>query len=117
LLAEASEEDDVECLGIFSGTATRLSASIENPVPNMGWCPTRSLGEHHLLRGIDDGTHFYYVHSYALPVAASSVATASHDRDFTAVACRDNFAAAQFHPERSSAAGLQLLRNFLEWRP
>ena len=68
LLAEASEEDDAECLGVFSGIARKLSASPETPVPNMGWCPTSALRQHPLLHGIGDGSYFYFVHSYALPV-------------------------------------------------
>ena len=54
---------------------------------------------------------------HALPVADSTLATAQHAGPFSAVIGRDNFVAAQFHPERSSAAGARLLRNFLEWRP
>jgi glutamine amidotransferase len=112
LLAQASEEDGAECLGVIPGTARMLSASPETPVPNMGWCPT-SINDHPLLDGIDDGSYFYFVHSYALPVADYSVATATHTDDFTAAFAFNNFYATQFHPERSSAAGARLLANFL----
>jgi len=114
LLAEASEEDDVECLGILPGVAARLPVAPEFPVPNMGWCRTRQVAAHPVLEGIDDGTHFYFVHSYALPVSSYTIATAEHAQAFSAVVCRENFVAAQFHPERSSAAGARLLRNFVE---
>lgn len=114
LLAEASEENNAECLGIFPGTAQKLSASPDTPVPNMGWSPTSAIQEHPLLNGIDAGSYFYFVHSYALPVADYSVATATHADDFTAVVAYNNFYATQFHPERSSAAGAKLLANFLE---
>jgi len=113
LLAEASEEDDVTCLGVIPGTAMRLSASAETPVPNMGWCPTSLARQNVLLDGIDDGSYFYFVHSYALPVADYSLATAKHTDEFTAVLQKDNFYATQFHPERSSTAGAKLLANFL----
>jgi glutamine amidotransferase len=65
------------------------------------------------MDGIADGSHFYFVHSYALPVADYSVAEAEHAMRLTAVAVSGNFVAAQFHPERSSAAGARFLRNFL----
>jgi glutamine amidotransferase len=90
LLADASEEEDVDCLGIIPGTDT--------PV----------------LEGIRDGSYFYFVHSYALPVSEFTLATARHADEFSAVIGRKNFVAAQFHPERSSADGARLLRNFLE---
>ncbi len=114
LLAEASEEDDVECLGILPGIATRLPVAPEFPVPNMGWCRTLQVASHPVLRGIEDGAHFYFVHSYALPVSSYTIATAQHTQAFSAVVGRDNFVAAQFHPERSSAAGARLLQNFVE---
>ena len=117
LLAEASEEDDAECLGLISGIAEKLSASPDTPVPNMGWCPASFARQHPLLAGIDDGSYFYFVHSYALPVADYSLAIASHTGNFTAVLTYNNFYGTQFHPERSSAAGAQLLANFLELQP
>jgi glutamine amidotransferase len=113
LLAEASEEEDVECLGIFPGVATRLQADAGLPVPNMGWCPVTSNSPHALFDGIDEDSYFYFVHSYALPVSDSTLATAKHQAEFSAVCGRDNFLATQFHPERSSRDGARLLKNFL----
>jgi len=112
LLAEASEEDDVECLGLIPATVQKLPASSECPVPNMGWCRTTHGGNQPLLEGIDNGEYFYYLHSYALPVGDYTLATARHSGEFSAVVRYRNFFAAQFHPERSSAAGARLLRNF-----
>lgn len=112
LLCEASEEEDTECLGILPGVASKLPPSIECPVPNMGWCKT-STTQHSVLRDIADGTYFYYVHSYALPVTEYTIATATHSAPFAAAVAKDNFVAAQFHPERSSSAGSRLLANFL----
>ena len=114
LLFDGSEEEDVECLGIIPGTAMKLAVAENFPVPNMGWCPTRLTASHPLLAGLADGSYFYYVHSYALPVASSTLATASHSTEFTAIAGKNNFVAAQFHPERSSSNGARLLGNFLE---
>ena len=114
LLCDASEEEDVECLGIVPGVAKRLSVADGCPVPNMGWCATTSAAPHPLLDGIDDGSYFYYVHSYAVPVAENTLATARHTTEFSAVIGKNNFVAAQFHPERSSKAGARLLQNFLD---
>jgi glutamine amidotransferase len=114
LLLEGSEEENVECLGIVPGTAARLPSTPTWPVPNMGWCATHKTSDHVLLDNIADGSFFYYLHSYALPVSEYTLATAEHAQPFSAVISRDNFVAAQFHPERSSNAGAQLLRNFLD---
>ena len=113
LLVEASEEEDVECLGIIPGVARKLDGGVTCPVPNMGWCATRPISEHAVLDGIDDGAYFYYVHSYAVPVANYTLATAEHASTFSAVVVKNNFVAAQFHPERSSVAGSRILSNFL----
>lgn len=113
LLLEGSEEENVDCLGIVPGIAARLPSTPECPVPNMGWCATRQVRTHPLMQDIADNSHFYYLHSYALPVTDCTVAAADHAAPFSAVIARDNFVASQFHPERSSAAGAQLLRNFL----
>ena len=114
LLCDASEEEDVECLGIVPGVAKRLSVADDYPVPNMGWCATTTSSPHPLLDGIEDGSYFYYVHSYAVPVSENTLATARHTGEFSAVIGKENFVAAQFHPERSSKAGARLLQNFLD---
>lgn len=117
LLCDYSEEDDVECLGVIPGTVRKLPASHDNPVPNMGWCATSKISAHPVLRGIEDGSYFYYLHSYALPVSDTTLATATHSEVFSAIIGQNNFAAVQFHPERSSVVGEQLLRNFVELEP
>ena len=113
LLAEASDEEDVECLGILPGVATRLPVETGFPVPNMGWCSVKTTTPNELFDEIDDGSYFYFVHSYALPVSECTLATARHKESFSAVCGRDNFLATQFHPERSSADGARLMQNFL----
>jgi glutamine amidotransferase len=114
LLCESSEEDAASCLGILSADASKLVASAENPVPNMGWCPIELNSNHALLDGIESGEYFYFLHSYAVPPGDFTIATAMHDAKFTAVLAQRNFYATQFHPERSSAAGSRLLHNFLK---
>jgi glutamine amidotransferase len=113
LLSEGSEEEDVECLGVLRGIAGRLRGSTGMAVPNMGWCATTTVAPHPILGGIESGEYFYFLHSYALPPSLESVATAMHADAFTAIVCKENFIGAQFHPERSSAAGARLLRNFV----
>ncbi len=114
LMCDASEEEDVDCLGLVPGTVRRLAATPDCPVPNMGWCSTTLTGADPLFDGVDDRSYFYYLHSYALPVGSQTIATAEHHRPFSAVIRHNNFVAAQFHPERSSAAGARVLKNFLE---
>ncbi|MEX0977123.1 MAG: imidazole glycerol phosphate synthase subunit HisH [Woeseia sp.] len=113
LLADHSQEDDAPCLGILAGTAKKMRGSPAMPVPNMGWCRVTQRKPHPLLNGIDDGSHFYFIHSYALPVTDYSIAETRHTRSLTAIAASGNFFAAQFHPERSSATGARFLANFL----
>lgn len=114
LLAERSAEHDTECLGILPGTAGLLPAVPGHPVPNMGWCEIQRQQDHPLLDGIDDGSWFYFVHSYALPPGTPCIATARHAEEFGAIAAHDNFYAAQCHPERSAHSGARLLQNFLK---
>ncbi len=116
LLASGSAEEDIECIGIFPGRAQKLPVGPDTPVPNMGWCQTSATKNNPLLAGIRNGSWFYYVHSYALPVDDLTVASATHRSAFAAIMARDNFYATQFHPERSSAAGAKLLNNFLGLR-
>lgn len=116
LLAQASAEEDVDCLGVIPGVAARLPGSPEFPVPNMGWCPIQKTADDPLLKGLDNGSYFYFVHSYALPVSPITLASAEHVHRFAAIVRQDNFLAAQCHPERSSAAGARLLQNFLDWQ-
>lgn len=114
LLCDGSEEEDVECLGIIPGIAGKLPVTDNFPVPNMGWCATTLRSEDSALKGIEDGSFFYYLHSYALPVSRYTIATADHSDAFSSMIRHKNFIGAQFHPERSSNSGARLLSNFLK---
>ena len=83
----------------------------------MGWCQLEYRNTHALLRGIDSGTWFYFVHSYrAVPKRREHVlATTDYIDRFASAIARDNIVAFQFHPEKSQRAGLQLLANFVQW--
>jgi glutamine amidotransferase len=80
----------------------------------VGWNTVRTRGEARSLRGIRDESFFYFTHSYRAPVSDATVGTTEHGGEFTAVVERGNAFGVQFHPEKSGAAGLQLLRNFCE---
>lgn len=83
----------------------------------MGWSQVHQQGEHALWKGIPQDSRFYFVHSYYVHSADRSLLAASTDYgvEIDAALHRDNVFAVQFHPEKSSDAGLQLLKNFLEW--
>ena len=114
LLFEESEEDGgVQTLGLIPGRVARLPDSPGVTVPHMGW-NTILTGRHApLLDGIEPEARFYFVHSYAGPVNAFTVASCDHGAPFAAVVQRANFSGVQFHPERSGPAGARLLLNFV----
>jgi len=115
LLFEESEEDGgVQTLGLIPGRVARLPDSPGITVPHMGWNNLGIKSDSPLLRGFDATTRFYFVHSFAGPVNKFTLASCEHGRSFAAVVQRGNFSGVQFHPERSGAAGAQLLKNFLE---
>jgi glutamine amidotransferase len=113
LLYESSEEGDVDCLGLLPGRIVRMPSGPGVRVPHMGWNQLQPSQPTGLLDGIDAGAHAYFVHSYAAPLGAATLASSDHGGGFTAVAGRGNCYGAQFHPERSSAVGQRLLANFL----
>lgn len=112
LLFARSEEGDVDGLGIIPGTVRRLSVPDTLRLPHMGWNQLRWQQDDPLAEGLSDRDWFYFVHSYAAPIDCA-VATAAHGQTFAAVVRRGNFAACQFHPEKSAAAGAKLLANFI----
>jgi glutamine amidotransferase len=116
LLFESSEEDGgVPCLGILPGRVVRIRPADRTvKVPHMGWNAVDFSAGEPLARGLPD-RHFYFVHSYvAVPGAGVEVvASADHGGRFCAGVRRGNLVAFQFHPEKSGAAGLALLRTFL----
>lgn len=117
LLFEASDEGDVACLGLLPGRVRKLAGGAGLRVPHMGWNTLEQVAPSPLLAGIDAGERAYFVHGYAAPVTADCIAACSHGERFAAVVARGRVAGAQFHPERSSAAGARLLANFLQWNP
>ncbi len=125
VLFEHSAEGNTACLGLFDGDVQRFDQDMRDAagerlkVPHMGWNNVRQMGEHPLWDGIADGERFYFVHSYfVVPQDRAIVAgEADYPAPFTCAVARDNRFAVQFHPEKSAAAGLHLLSNFVTWQP
>ena len=108
------EHGEFEGLGILPGKVVKFEIPAEYKVPHMGWNQIEIRQNAPLLDGIDDGSHFYFVHSYYVHPADDGcvAATASYPDPFCAMVWRDNLFATQFHPEKSQRDGLQLLKNF-----
>ncbi|MBI2994626.1 MAG: imidazole glycerol phosphate synthase subunit HisH [Gammaproteobacteria bacterium] len=125
-LMESSEEDGgTACLGLVPGGVVRFPADSRDPagkrckVPHMGWNQVARRQAHALWKDIDTDARFYFVHSYFVtPRRGEDVAAVTgHGIEFVSALARENVFAVQFHPEKSQRAGLQLLRNFVAWRP
>lgn len=123
-LMEHSEENrGVDCLGLFPGRVKFFGKDLTGAagerlkVPHMGWNQLHQTVDHPLWRGIAQDSRFYFVHSYYIHTKdpALVAGTAAYGVDIHAALYRDNVFAVQCHPEKSSAAGLQLLSNFLSW--
>ncbi|MCA9119857.1 MAG: imidazole glycerol phosphate synthase subunit HisH [Planctomycetaceae bacterium] len=117
LLFDVSYEDgEYEGLGIVSGEVVRFNVPPEFKVPHMGWNQAKIVRRAPILEGIGEGSHFYFVHSYyVVPQDRALVAIeAAYPDPFCAMLWRDNLFATQFHPEKSQADGLRLLKNFAE---
>jgi len=127
MLFTASEENNTPCLNVFAGQVRRfagpaLTSANNAPrlkIPHIGWNRVYQRSAHQLWTGIPDGAHFYFVHSYyADPADPALIAAHSHyGLPFACAVAAENIFAVQFHPEKSAAHGLQLLRNFANWRP
>ena len=116
VLFEGSEESPgIEGLGVLPGMVVRFEVG-DLKVPHMGWNQLDVAREHPLFEGLD-GEAFYFVHSYYPDPAERGdvLGTAEYGARFCAAAGRENLAAVQFHPEKSSRAGLELYENFLRW--
>jgi glutamine amidotransferase len=109
-------------LAILRGNCRRLSGfgegsgAAESPlkIPHVGWNSLAFTRPSAILDGVADGTQVYFTHSYAAPVTAATVATTTHGETFASIVERGNVFGVQFHPEKSSAAGVRILRNFVQ---
>ena len=115
LLFETLEEggETVEGLGLVDGAITELDTG-DLPAPHMGWNTLSPLKDDPLLKGVKDGDFAYFVHSFAAAVSDATIATAEYGAPFSAIVRQGNVWGCQFHPERSSKTGAQILQNFLD---
>ncbi len=124
MLFEHSEEGDTKGLGLLPGRVRRFppermrdESGHKLKVPHMGWNQVFQNRPHAMWNGIEDGSRFYFVHSYYVEVADPELVagTTLYPFGFTSAVTRNNIFAVQFHPEKSQAAGLKLLSNFVSW--
>jgi len=112
VLFKESDEDPEEGLAIVPGRSRKLPSSVK--VPHMGWNTVDWTGTHPYVDGIPDGTRFYFVHSFAPDVVeGTTIGVTDHGRLFSSVVAQGNVFATQFHPEKSSDAGLQIYESFV----
>ncbi len=104
-------------LGIFRGEVRRFELPTEFKVPHMGWNQIDVCHDSPLLKGVASKSYVYFVHSYYVQPKHSDVVslTANHGHEFCAAAASNNVFATQFHPEKSQAVGLQIIKNFSQW--
>lgn len=113
-LFEGSDEaPGVDGLGLLPGRCTRIRAERPLKVPHVGWNALEIGRRSTILDGVANGAYVYFTHSFAAPVTAECSAATRHGETFAAVVQRDHVAGVQFHPEKSGAAGLTILANFV----
>ena len=116
LFERSGEAPRVEGLGILKGEILRIPDSEGLKIPHMGWNSLHLENDGRLFRGISEGAYVYFVHSYYLKAADESIvkASAEYSTHIHASVEKDNVFACQFHPEKSSDVGIQILRNFVK---
>jgi glutamine amidotransferase len=112
LFGGSTEAPNVRGFGAFDGTCERFSAS-DLKVPHVGWNSLEIREGSRLFAGVAEKSFVYFTHSYCAPVVESTVAVAEYGQPFTAAVERGNVMGVQFHPEKSAAAGRQVLENFV----
>lgn len=115
ILFDRSTERATDCLGIISGAIEHFSVSAPNiKVPQIGWNQVEVVQENPLFTSIRSGEYFYFVHSYRASLVPETIGQTEYGKPFTSAVRKNNFYGVQFHPEKSSRAGLQMLKNFIE---
>lgn len=120
MASKSLEYGETDGLGWIGGSVTALEPSDASlKIPHMGWNEIQLQSDHVLLDGLQNGDHIYFVHSYHVVTDNSdhTLATVDYGGEVTAVIGRDNMIGTQFHPEKSQKAGLQMISNFLTWKP
>ena len=113
MLASSEEAPDVHGLALWPGECSRFPAGVKSP--HVGWNDLRIRSNaSRLLRGVDSGAFVYFTHSYRVPLLQATAAECEYGGGFSAVVEQDNLFGVQFHPEKSGAVGLTILRNFCD---
>lgn len=112
LMCSSSEENDTECLGIFTEKVVRFSGDSGLKVPQIGWNNIFNLRSP-LFEGVHENDFVYFVHSYYVPDNKHAIATTNYTLDYCTGIHLNNFYAVQFHPEKSGDAGQKILENFV----
>ena len=113
LMCRHSEEGNTDCLGIFDTEVKRFVPNRhEDKVPHMGWNTLEHLSTP-LFSGVAEESYVYYVHSFYASMCKQTIAQTNYLLDYSAALHKDNFYATQFHPEKSSQVGEQVLTNFI----
>ena len=124
LMSHSEENKGVDCMGLYQGEVRFFGNELNKEdskerlkIPHMGWNNVIQTISHPLWHGIKQGSRFYFVHSYYVDPANKAIVAGetTYDIVFTSAISCDNVFAVQFHPEKSAADGLQLLKNFSEW--
>ena len=111
LLCKNTEEGDVDGLGIIKCNVIKFSDKLK--VPQMGWNKVKKLRTR-LFNKINEGDYMYLVHSYFVPTINETIGQSEYGLTYSVAVQKENFFGVQFHPEKSSSSGSQLLKNFLE---
>ena len=114
LYFDGSAEGVTQGLGLAKGMANKFLSEPNLPVPHMGWNQLENLSDDPLLKGLDEGSYVYFVHSYFIPLGETTLAETTYGTTFSASVRKENFWGCQFHPERSSDVGATILNNFLK---
>lgn len=110
LMCEYSEEGDTEGMGIFPGKAKKFPPPLK--IPHVGWNQINKL-KTELFDQVNEASYAYFVHSFYIPLSEWTIAQTDYSFSFSSALAKDNFYGCQFHPEKSSGVGEQILRNFL----
>jgi glutamine amidotransferase len=110
----STECSSIPGLALFAGTCSRINADRPLKVPHVGWNRLSVRNGSRLFDGIGDASYVYFTHAFAAPVTDECSATTTHGVTFAAAVEREHLWGVQFHPEKSSSAGLQVLRNFIK---
>lgn len=119
MLNNFSEEGNIKGLGIIDGRVLKFKPKNHfNKVPHMGWNEVHRPINHFMWNGIPNNERFYFVHSYFVQPQIRDLVAGEcvYEKPFCCAVRKDNIFAVQFHPEKSSQAGLQLLQNFTRWK-